>query len=341
MSVSGFGQDSKPLVTQGFDFSIPAHASGEERQAQPNLWVYSLRFKSVRMMQIEVTDPKTKQPRTDLVYYLIYEAVNREIERNAEDPRTTPANAFDAPLGPELFVPEITFVIEDEVTELLSSNYKRVLRDEVIPEAQKRIEGRERMTLRNSVQAVGPVPPTVAKDDPKPATYYGVALFRNVDPKMDFFRLVFSGFSNGYKLVKGPVSYDELTSLAADGSLKVSDQVWNGDLAKDWRAAAEVGDLFNAGKVPPANADASDWYYSVSPDRGDATARVWRKTLVVHYWRPGDEFDQNEREVRRKGEPRWIYVPDDAPAIPADPAPDSTAKTDAAKEARVAKLPVE
>ena len=195
------------------------------------------------------------------------------------------------------------------------------------------------MTLRNSVQAVGPVPPAAAKDDPKPGTYYGVAIFRNVDPKMDFFRLSFSGFSNGYKLVQGPVSYDELKTLAADGTLKVSDQVWNGDLEKDWRASAEVGDLFNAGKAAPADADASDWYYSVSPDRGDATARVWRKTLVVHYWRPGDEFDQNEREVRRKGEPRWIYVPDDAPAIPAAPAPGSTAKADATESARVAKLP--
>lgn len=337
VSLSGFAQDSNALVTQGFDFSIPAYTSGEERQAQPNLWVYSLRFKSVRMMEIEVTDPKTKELRKELVYYLVYEAINREIERNAEDPATTPANAFDAPPGPELFVPEVTFVIEDEVTELLSSNYKRVLRDEVIPEAQKRIEARERIKLRNSVQAVGPVPAASAKDDPKPNAYYGVALFRNVDPKMDFFRLVFSGFSNGYKLVKGPVSYDELKTLAADGSLKVSDQVWNGDQEKDWRASAEVGDLFNAGKLPPANANDSDWYYSVSADRGDATARVWRKTLVVHYWRPGDEFDQNEREVRRKGEPRWIYVPDDDAPAPAGPG--STAKAGVPKAARLATLP--
>lgn len=339
ISVTGFAQGSNATVTQGFDFLIPAYASGEERQAQPNLWVHSLRFKTVRMLQIEVTDPKTKLPRTDLVYYVVYEAINREIERNAEDPATTPANAFDAPPGPELFVPEITLVIEDEVTELLSSDYQRVLRDEVIPEAQKRIEARERMKVRNSVQAVGPVPAASPKDDPQPSAYYGVAMFRKVDPKMDFFRLVFSGFSNGYKLVKGPVSYAELKTLAADGTLKVSDQVWNGDQEQDWRASAEVGDLFNARKSAPANADASDWYYSVSPDRGDATARVWRKTLVVHYWRPGDEFDQNEREVRRKGEPRWIYVPDDAPAAPAAAEPASTASVDNVKAAQVASLP--
>lgn len=315
-------------ITRGFDYEVPAYATGEERQAQDNLWVMSLRFKSVRMMELQVTDPKTKQPRTDLVYYLVYEATNREIERNAEDVQTTPANDFDAPPGPELFVPEITLVVEDEVTDANArSQFSRELRDEVIPEAQRRIQVREKTRLINTVQAVGSVPAIVKKDDPNPTSFYGVVMFRNVDPEMDYFRLVLSGFSNGYKLVKGPVSYDDLKTLAASDDLKVNDQVWNGDLEADWRAAAEVGDLFDAKDTPPRNADASQWYYSVSPDRGDATSRVWRKTLVQHYWRPGDGIDQNEREIRRKGEARWIYVPDDAAPAAAAGAP-ATARLD-------------
>lgn len=330
---SASGQDSGATVTRGFDFSIPAYATGEERQAQSNLWVMSLRLKSVRMMELEVTDPKTKQKRTDLVYYLVYEAINREIERNAENTETVPANDFDAPPGPDLFVPEIMLVIEDEVTDLKPRPFRREIRDEVIPEAQRRIQIREKTTLLNSVQGAGSVPPIVPVDEEKPAAFYGVALFRNVDPEMDYFRLVLSGFSNGYKLVKGPVSYDDLKGLARSGELKVNDQVWNGDQEKDWRSAAEVGDLFDARKSPPPNADATQWYYSVSPDRGDATARVWRKTLIQHYWRPGDAVLQNEREVRRKGEPRWIYVPDDAPPVAAPAASPETAQAVPAKAA--------
>ena len=34
---------------------------------------------------------------------------------------------------------------------------------------------------------------------------------------------------------------------------------------------------------------------------------VLRKTLVQEYWRPGDEFQQDEREIRATGDPKWIY----------------------------------
>ncbi|MFP6764817.1 MAG: hypothetical protein VB858_14420, partial [Planctomycetaceae bacterium] len=282
VAVTAFGQTPDSTgVTRGFDFLIPAVATGEERQAQQNLWVMTMRFKNVRMMELDVTSPRTGKTGKELIFYLVYEAVNWEIERNAEDAETTPANEYDAPPGPELFVPEMTLVIEDKVTELNSRPFRRELRDEVIPEAQRRIQFREKTRLLNSVQAVGPVPPTVKRGTPDPARYHGIALFRNVDPEMDYFRLVLSGFSNGYKLVKGPVAYDDLKGLAQSGDLRVNDQVWNSDLDADWRAAAEVGDLFSPRKSAPVNADESEWYYSVSPERGDKTSRVWRKTLVV------------------------------------------------------------
>lgn len=34
---------------------------------------------------------------------------------------------------------------------------------------------------------------------------------------------------------------------------------------------------------------------------------VLRKTLVQEYWRPGDELQQDEREIRVQGDPKWIY----------------------------------
>ncbi len=58
----------------------------------------------------------------------------------------------------------------------------------------------------------------------------------------------------------------------------------------------------------------TQWYYTVTPDRADDTTTIWRKTLVQKYWRPGDELEQNEREIRTQGEPRWIYRPDDIAA---------------------------
>ncbi len=34
---------------------------------------------------------------------------------------------------------------------------------------------------------------------------------------------------------------------------------------------------------------------------------VERKTVVQKFWRPGDEFEQDEREFRVQGKPEWIY----------------------------------
>ena len=34
---------------------------------------------------------------------------------------------------------------------------------------------------------------------------------------------------------------------------------------------------------------------------------VERKTVVQEFWRPGDEFEQDEEEFRIQGDPKWIY----------------------------------
>lgn len=46
----------------------------------------------------------------------------------------------------------------------------------------------------------------------------------------------------------------------------------------------------------------------------DGEQRVLRKTIVVDFWRPGDEFNPNEREFRLRGEPRWMYRADEPEA---------------------------
>ncbi|WP_417377553.1 hypothetical protein [Gimesia sp.] len=43
----------------------------------------------------------------------------------------------------------------------------------------------------------------------------------------------------------------------------------------------------------------------------DGKMEIWRKTLIQEYWRPGDEFGQQEQEFRPKGKPFWKYLPDD------------------------------
>jgi hypothetical protein len=44
------------------------------------------------------------------------------------------------------------------------------------------------------------------------------------------------------------------------------------------------------------------------------TPPVLRRTIVIPYRRPADEYDQFEKEIHLAGTPRWIYVPDELAA---------------------------
>jgi hypothetical protein len=39
----------------------------------------------------------------------------------------------------------------------------------------------------------------------------------------------------------------------------------------------------------------------------DGSTGIQNKTIVTKYWRPGDQFDQREPEIRLDGDPQWIY----------------------------------
>jgi len=41
------------------------------------------------------------------------------------------------------------------------------------------------------------------------------------------------------------------------------------------------------------------------------SAPILRRTIVIPYRRPADEYDQFEKEIRQSGTARWIYVPDE------------------------------
>ena len=142
--------------------------------------------------------------------------------------------------------------------------------------------------------------------------HYGVAMWRGVDPTADRFTIMLSGFSNGYKLVRGPVTYQTLADRVKDNKLTFSDQIWDGK--STWKAASETHNLFDEKKPAPADPEANIWFYSTTYDRiieDEEKPIIWRKTLIQHFWRPGDALKRHEKEYRVTGEPEWIYQPDD------------------------------
>ena len=66
---------------RGFVNTAEAVAGGEEIKSQENLWVLEVNYKNMRMIPVEITDPKTKIKKLELVWYFVYRVINRPVDR--------------------------------------------------------------------------------------------------------------------------------------------------------------------------------------------------------------------------------------------------------------------
>lgn len=186
------------IPAQGTRFGeviVVAQASGDELSAQPDLWVMEVRFRPMRQVLIELTDPKTGQKRLQYVWYIAYRAINRKLSSRAIG--EVPVNELDAPVIPPQFIPTFTLVTTD-------TDEPKAYEDQVIPEAVASINKRERSVLKNSVAVVTDVPAAAAPGSPDERIIHGVATWVNVDPEADRYTVYLGGFSNGFKKVAGP-----------------------------------------------------------------------------------------------------------------------------------------
>ncbi|MCA9060349.1 MAG: hypothetical protein KDA85_17690 [Planctomycetaceae bacterium] len=178
----------------------------------PHLWISEVQLKPVRLIRLPVRDPKTGETSRELVWYCVYRVIPRdytelagdgqdELIRKLEDPNFTPNNERDPVRAPSLRVPR--FVIQTT-----DADSQQTYVDEVNLEAQRAILQREfgdragELKLYNTVEAIGEIPEPVSThdEDPLAQALYGVAVWRNVDPRTDFFTMHVSGFSNAYSI---------------------------------------------------------------------------------------------------------------------------------------------
>jgi hypothetical protein len=162
--------------------------SGEERNAQPDIWALEINYKPVRMLLVELTDPKTGKTAKELVWYLAYRAVVRS---------SSGVSAVVRPEDRPTFVPEFTFVVEGR-------GAPKVYPDRVLPGAEAAINKRERYKYKNSVEIVAPLPKMTPEKSKVMHSLDGLATWTGIDPDVVYFSIYMSGFSNGYKVTAGP-----------------------------------------------------------------------------------------------------------------------------------------
>jgi hypothetical protein len=305
---------------------------GEELSAQKRLWIMEVQFKPMRMITVTLTNPDTGKKQQENVWYMVYKAINRPLPYKVDASNTVPINDDDAEPLPQMFVPVFT-LRTDDITNGVP--VQKTYHDVILPEAQAAIEAREGRKYLNSVEIMQEVPAATPEDQGDANAIYGVAMWRGVDRDTDFFTVSMTGFSNGYRYVKYAGDFATLQELAKSGELKPSDAVWDGsedikgaseicnwkasikaqtDVLRDWRSAASVGGIFeDDAKTPPADAQDRRWFYTKTAERfpRDKRSPVWRRAIIQHFSRFGDQLDESEAEFRSCLEPRWMYLPDE------------------------------
>jgi len=253
---TGWSLPLRAQARRGFDQNLPAVANGEEIQRQPDLWVFEISFKPMRMIWVNTTDPQTGAVSRDQIWYLAYRTVNRTLAARIDDSNTTPVNVLDPLPGKPRFIPEFMLQTYEQregdvptITQL----------DEVIPEAVAQVNQIERRRTTepkflNSVEIVQPLPEPVPNDEANPDWIYGVATWKNIDPETDFFSITMRGFSNGYELRQGP-----------DGA----PLIWRKSIVQKF---TRLGDRFDPTQREFAFDGSPQWVYLPDPASGNPTA---------------------------------------------------------------------
>ncbi|MEM9351530.1 MAG: hypothetical protein AAGA92_00810 [Planctomycetota bacterium] len=205
-----------------------------------DIWCLEFAFKPMRMIEVDVPQPNGKM-RRKLLWYLVYRVRNTGAglsPSQAEDGTFTTAQKSPGELR---FIPQFVLVSHDEDAEgkPLGKEYL----DRVVPTAYQPIENREFPggVLQNSVGMANQVLPI--ESGRAVGGEWGVAIWEDVDPRIDFFAVYVTGLTNAYRF-------------------------------ENPEGAFQPGDAPGTGRT------------------------FTRKALQLNFWRPGDDIDEDEREIR-------------------------------------------
>lgn len=146
----------------------------QEQRENPRIFALEFAYKAPRFITVIEPDDGGQLKRKR-VWYLAYRITNRTGQSR-------------------MFVPELT---------LISTDTGKSYRDQVLPTVHKAIAQREDPALdwKNSATIVGEIPPTPEKGFD--LSTYGIATWEGVDSETDYFSVVVTGLSNGYKIAQG------------------------------------------------------------------------------------------------------------------------------------------
>ncbi|MCC6491511.1 MAG: hypothetical protein IT424_00640 [Pirellulales bacterium] len=204
-----------------------------------DVYCLELAFKPLRMIEVDVPQPSGRLQRKR-IWYMVYRVRNTGAGISSS---IQPDGTYvTAPKGAESvrFIPEFVLSSNDRSG---GERVRKAYLDRLVPTALEPIRRREFSQGRLLPSTEMPQHELKSESGRAQQGAWGVAMWSDVDPQIDFFSVYVRGLTNAYQ--------------------------WS-----DPQGAYKPGDPPGAGR------------------------RFTYKTLQLNFWRPGDELEEDEREIR-------------------------------------------
>lgn len=167
----------------------------EEVHFRRPIWCLQLSFKPLRMMYVDVPQPSGRMQRK-LIWYLVYRVRNVGAGLEPEQQEDGSYAATEYTNEEIRFIPQ--FVLTSQDTDRQGRKIRKSYLDRIVPTALKAIEQREmpQGRLLNSVEMSEQV--LTAETGRRVGGLWGVAIWEDVDPEIDFFSVFVGGLTNAY-----------------------------------------------------------------------------------------------------------------------------------------------
>ncbi|MEX0978571.1 MAG: hypothetical protein WDZ48_06955 [Pirellulales bacterium] len=214
-------------------------------QFRRDIWCLEFTFKPVRMLYVDVPQASGKMQRK-LIWYMVYHVKNTgaHLKPTKKDDGSVVIEPVDREIR---FFP--TFVLE-------AHDVQKAYLDRIVPVAIPAIEQKEdpHRKLLSSVDIGSKLIPV--STDLLDKSVWGVAIWEDVDPRVDYFSVYVEGLTNAYQWTDRPEEFKQ-------------------------------GDPPTKGRT------------------------LLQKNLMLNFWRPGDEYREDERTIRfgipGKVDSSWVY----------------------------------
>ena len=165
----------------------------KNREFQRDIWCLEFAFKPPRLIDVDIPAGEFRMQRKR-VWYLVYRVRNtggRRTVIDKEDPTTRTTEAFEAPVR---FLPHFVLESVEGLTEAEGETAYRSYLDRVVPNAMGPIRRREdpaRELFDSASMAATEIPPGGER--------WGVAVWEDIDPRIDFFTISVRGLTNAIR----------------------------------------------------------------------------------------------------------------------------------------------